>query len=99
MRIKCREWIYTLKSGPAIRRAVEDGDLLETLNALKDGYDELLYRGTVDDDECDDLLDDIDYLIDDIQEDPQGDYEDDVDYQLSEFYDLCDNIGVWIPLE
>lgn len=97
MKILCKSYI---------RKSVEDGDLIHILHALKRGYTELVESGIIDRDDYNYHMKDVEYLIDDI-EDSQEDvlppyileqYVEDVDHQLSEFYDLCDDAGIWINI-
>ena len=82
-------WSYTLQVGPALRGAIEEEDYDDVKAKLMDAYSELYNN---------DIIEEDDYVswtadLSDVEPD-----EDELDYQLSEFYDLCDNLGVWIPL-
>lgn len=87
-------WNYTLKCGNALRTAIDNGDAEEVINQLWNGYKELLEA---------DIIDDMDYenytedLIDSEYWE-EDELEDNVDWALDNFYDLCDNVSVWIPL-
>lgn len=95
--IKAGRWNYTLKCGNAIRKAVYDENLPEILRQILEAYKELLAAGLIDEDDFARYTEDFElYLYDDFQdwEDPEGT----VDYELDNLYDLCDAIGVWIPI-
>ena len=105
------KWKYTLKRGKALREAVEGVDLIEVLDELYMCYEELFEADIIDQDDHDRYIDDLLETTENVEEilEYSDDYEDDdylddedaqdeVDWQLTEFYDLCDNIGVWIPL-
>ena len=94
-----KRWKYTLKSGVALREAIDNDDMEQVVKCLLLCYQELLDKL--------DEWDEADYEID-IQ-DSIGvlmayelcHYEDDEDYindQLEEFYDLCDEIRAFVEL-
>ena len=84
------KWEYTLRCGKDLRDAIHAGDTFGVLDALHDCYDELYDEGFIDDYDYESWTEELD--------DVDPDDEDEVDYQLNEFYDLCDNIRVWIPM-
>lgn len=96
-------WTYTCKSGKELRDAISDCDeddeegRLKVLRVLRKCYEELLEKNIIDEDEFDMW---VTADLDDIIEDAESGWvdEDDIDYQLSEFYDLCDNRDVWVQL-
>ena len=94
-KIKEARWEYTLKCGKSLRDAIEAEDYEEVLQTLGDAYMELYLADLIDEDECDEWREGVISLMDDLDEDG---IEDEIDFQLSEFYDLCDNLRVWIPL-
>ena len=69
----------------------------------EDDYDSWVEDLEVSMSNVDDLLDNIDDEDEDYDsyfyEDPTEEAEEEANYQLSEFYDLCDNIGVWVSLD
>ena len=88
-----KKWNYKLTSGPALRKAIDDGDLDETLSCLIESYAELenlVNRPTI--------SEDIDLKIEELRmlQSDDGVDEDEVDFELSEFYDLCDRLGAWV---
>lgn len=86
-------WKYTLPYGKDLRAAIDDGDLENLKDYLKLSI--LWVAANVSDvvsSDYDDLIEDLDFL--DINED--DDVEEQLDYILNEFYDLCDTYRVWI---
>ncbi len=90
-------WKYTLNSGSSLREAIDSEDVEQVVKCLLLCYEELLNQLNEWDKE--------DYEID-IQ-DSIGvlkgyelcpDDEDDVNYYLEEFYDLCDELRAWIEV-
>lgn len=76
------------KTSKLLRSSIDDGDLEMVIACVKDAYTELAQNNVIDDEDANDYIaeiDDIDLTVED------------VDYILQQFYDLCDNIGVWIP--
>ena len=92
-------WKYTLNSGSALREAIYKDDMEQVLKCLLLCYRELLDKL--------DKWDEADYEID-IQDSigvlmaytlcPDEDDEDYINDKLEEFYDLCDELRVWIEL-
>lgn len=93
-----RRWNYELRTGRALRQAIENGDYADVLVQLENAYAELRDHGYIDEDDYDRYTESfMDYLEDDTFDDDE-EFEETVDFELSEFYDLCDNIGVWVTL-
>ena len=88
-----KNWNYTLKSGSLLRDAINEGDLQQVQSSLIDCYDELHNQDLIDDDDYESYVEDV-RMLDASDEDA----EDEFDYQLNEFYDLCDNLNVWVAL-
>jgi hypothetical protein len=99
------KWKYTLKNGKALRNAINKDSNEETLEALRKCYEEIheampdeyteedLYR---DIDDIENQLDNCENYFDyDMTED---DVQDEVNYLLSNFYDLCDGLRIWVDL-
>ena len=97
-----KKWDYELKSGNALRKAVEDEDYSEIQKQLINCYKEL-YDILPDEDfdlsDVEDKIEDITILdTDESEVDSIEDLEDSWNYELSDFYDFCDAYNVWIPL-
>lgn len=86
-----RAWRYTLKSGIKLRRAIQSGDYEDIRQALIDCYDELLDKGFIDEYDHDDWTEEV--------RDYDFESDDDVDFELGQLYDLCDNIDVFVALD
>lgn len=85
-------WTYELKCGKELRYAIEEDNCERTLNILEKAYKELLEAELIDENDYEWYTDEfIVYDVDDLD-------DDDINYELSEFYALCDSIGVWIPI-
>lgn len=92
-------WKYTLKSGSALREAINNDDMEQVVKCLLLCYRELLDKL--------DEWDEADYEID-IQDSigvlmayelcPDEDDEDYLNDKLEEFYDLCDEIRAFVEL-
>lgn len=93
-KLKEARWDYTLKCGSALRKAIHDGNVQEVINQLWNGYKELKQADIIDDWQYDSYTED---LIDSEYWD-EDELEDNADWALNNFYDLCDNANVWIPL-
>lgn len=91
-RLTEKKWRYTLKNGRALRDAIETEDYIAILATIQLCYQELNDAGIIDDDDCEEWVEEIDYLNVDEMDD------DDIDYWLDQLYDVCDNLDVWIPL-
>lgn len=89
-----RGWEYTLKCGLELRKAIEDEDAKKVLSLIDKAYKELLNQGIIDDTEYSSYTDDFTLYSPDDE-----DFEENVDYELENLYDLCDYSRVWIPLQ
>lgn len=97
-----KEWKYTLKNGKILREAIKEEDYEKILRTLKECYTEILdffvKEGLTEledrDDEYEEYTENIDMLLEDID----NIEEEEIDYELSLFYDLCDNTNIWIEL-
>lgn len=89
-------WRYQLKNGSALRRAIDSEDPYAVMEQLRVCYEELLDAGLIDEDDFERYTEDFELYGD------FSDYDDDatdtVDFELDQFYDLCDNIDVWVTL-
>lgn len=87
------KWNYVLAGGRDLRKAIDEGDVQAVVLHLESCYKELLKAGLIDEYDYDRFEDEAHLSLygDEID-------EDDVDYEMSEFYDLCDALRVWIPV-
>lgn len=92
--LKEKAWKKTLnpKIAMSLRGAIRSGDIPKIKEALKKAFREL-YRISPDDfyeDEIDEKIEDIDFIDDDDEEE--------IDGILERFYDICDDLSIWIPI-
>ncbi len=87
------KWNYTLTAGKGLRSAIGDGDAQMVLLHLIVCYRELLDAKCIDTDDYEHYTEEVRQCVYGAEID-----EDEVDYELSEFYDLCDALRVWIPV-
>lgn len=92
--LKEKAWKKTLnpKIAMSLRGAIRSGDIPKIKEALKKAFREL-YRISPDDfyeDEIDEKIEDIDFIDDDDEEE--------IDGILGRFYDICDDLSIWIPI-
>lgn len=90
-------WEYVIRSGKALREAIDKGDATLVASRLLQCYRELLNKLSDEDKAW------LGYTIEDSIEvlalyviDP--DDGDDVDYYLEEFYDICDRLRAWVEI-
>ena len=98
-------WKYKLKFSRALRNAIHDEDSFAVLDALVACFTEVnqLVPEYYDEDDLAEDLMDIDSIRDDLEEpDHYGqddeDIEDNINYQLSKLYDICDAYRIWIEI-
>lgn len=84
--------IYNLSDSVTskLRTAADEGGVAGVLEALILAYEELHDAGIIDTDDYEAYTEEVDIV------DP--DDIDEAEYQLQEFFDLCDNIGIFIPV-
>ena len=89
------KWIYTLKFGKHLREAIEAEDVEMVVKCLIACYRNLLNILSDEDKEWKqfDIEDAIDCL-----ENYDADEDDDIDYYLEEFYDICDDVRAWVAI-
>ena len=107
-----KKWNYTLKNGLALREAIYEENHIRVLLILKKCYSEIVdYFVSVglteeEDKEAEyqDYIENINLLLE-INNDEEETVEeninldeDDVNYELSNFYDLCDNCSIWVQI-
>lgn len=88
-------WKYTIKTGVALRESIDNEDMEQVVKCLLLCYKELLDKLVGEDRKG--FMWDIEEIIEILTLyalDP--DDEDNVNYYLEEFYDLCDELGAWI---
>lgn len=74
-----------------LRNAADKGDVVCVLKALISAYEELYDAGIIDRDDYEEYTEEIDIIDpDDVES---------AEYQLQEFFDLCDNIGIFVPTD
>lgn len=90
-------WIYTIKGGKALHEAIENEDEQLVVKCLLQCYRELYGKLSDEDKEWKgwDIEDEIETLT---HFDADCYEDDDIDYYLDEFYDLCDDLRAWITI-
>lgn len=90
MELTERKWNYVIETETAkkFRNAIEAGDLYDVQSSIIDIYEEIFNKGFIDEDDYNEYVEEVTDI--DVN-------EDEIDFQLSELYDLCDNLGVFIP--
>lgn len=88
------KWNYEIDKDAALglRDAIESEDGVAIAAMIQSIYQEmmdLIPEDIISDEELQDYIDEIDGI--------DEDDEDEINYQLSNLYDLCDNLGIWIP--
>jgi archaellum biogenesis ATPase FlaH len=91
------KWNYTLQWGKQLHEAIKAEDTTMVVKCLIACYRELLNKLSEEDKEWKgfDIEDSIEILTY-YAADP--DDEDNVDYYLDEFYDICDDVRAWITI-
>lgn len=95
------KWAVTLNSGKALREAIDEEDIIKCFECLKACYQELHDKlpDTFTDVDLDMALEDVDMQLSDLEDpDASEDAEDELNYLLDDFYDLCDNLNVWVGM-
>lgn len=98
-------WKHTLKNGKKLREAISDDDNIQTLEALRECYKEInrIMSSAFNDADLEDVLYEIDNQLDNCEnyEDydmTEDDVQDEINYMLRQFYDLCDYLRIWVDL-
>jgi len=98
-------WKHHIKNGKKLRKAINDDDNVQTLEALKECYKEInrIMVSVFDDDDLEDILSEIDNQLDNCKnyEDydmTEDDVQDEINYLLKQFYDFCDDWRIWVDL-
>lgn len=96
-----KKWNYTLKHSKILRQAIKEEDYKKVLQVLLLCYREIVnyfkYKDLISEEEYED---EYNYYTENIQDmiDDENYNEDEINYELNDFYDLCDNTGIWIEL-
>lgn len=92
-----KKWDNTLSIGIELRNAIDNDDYVAVIDCLKEAYKEIheLKPDDFTEDELENELENIDMSVD---FDDEEEIEDSINYLLSDFYDLCDNLNIWIEL-
>lgn len=98
------QWQYTLKNGKALRAAIgEEDDYGKVLDALAACLKEInaKFPDDYEDYELEEDLDDIENQRDNLEnyadyDMTYEDVEDEINYLLDRFYDLCDGLRIWV---
>lgn len=101
-------WYYNLgeETSRRLRSAIDKEDYAEVKQALIDAYNEI-YDIIGDEDIFDEYdrdryVEDIEFLDTEPDDDIDiswEDIEDNFNYELSNFFDFCDNLRVWVGLD
>ena len=89
-------WDYEISEETArfLRNAIRDEDCGAICVALQQAYQEIneMCPEYYDEYDLQNDLEDLDYIDCDVEG-----AEDEINYELSEFYDLCDTLRIWVP--
>jgi len=99
-----KNWKHQLPSGAKLRKAIEDEDYATLKSTLMDCYREInqLIPDDFEEYELEDKLEELEILDTEPDEEidiDEQDVEDNWNYELDTFYDICDAYNIWIPLE
>lgn len=89
------QWNYTLRWGKQLREAIEIEDTEMAIKCLIACYRELLNKLSDEDKDCYEC--EIEDAISSLEICDEDD-DDEIDYYLSEFYDICDDVRAWIAI-
>ena len=100
-----RRWIYKLMAGKQLRQAISDDDMTATLETLKECWKEInkAMPDIYDEDDLENDLEELDNQLDNCNnyEDysmTEDDVQEEINWQLSRFYDFCDEYGIWVEV-
>lgn len=99
-----KKWDYQLKNGVSLRNAIDAEDYGQIKNSLIAAYKEIheVMPEKFDEYDLENKLEDLEYLDTEPDEDieiSEDDIRENFDYELSDLYDLCDNLNIWVSLE
>ena len=87
------KWIYTLNWGKQLREAIDEEDVEMVVKCLICCYREMLIKLSDEDKEWKQFdIEDAIYNLENFDED------EDVDEYLEWFYDLCDELRIWVAM-
>ena len=91
------KWTYTLKSGKALRQAINDDDQLAVLASILSCIDEIRANAQIIDEG---VLDMFEAEAQDLihEADLTGIDEAEINYLLDDFYDFCDDNHIWVDI-
>ena len=97
------KWTYKLQSGVALREAIHSEDLNKVLDAIMNCWRELLDEGYITEQDYYNSETDIEDLRDTVMNYEEyelhyTDVEQEVDYELDNLYDFCDEEGIWVEI-
>ena len=95
-----KNWNVTIISGSKLRNAIESENITEIIPSLIDCYKELASKVNDVDRYAEEDIAELEFILQDYNsgEIDDEEAEDAVDYKLSGFYDLCDNVGAFVAL-
>jgi hypothetical protein len=100
-----RKWTYELMAGKQLRQAISDDDMIATLDALKECWKEInkAIPDVYDIDDLENDLEELDNQLDNCEnyEDygmTEDDVQDEINYLLRRFYDICDDLRIWVEV-
>lgn len=86
-------WKVQIKAGKALRAAIDSDDYEGVIEGIKACYKEMLDKGVIDEDDFNSWTEQLDWL----DLDDEG-VEEEINYELNELYDACDNLDCWITM-
>lgn len=99
------KWKYRLKTGSDLREAINDENYEDILKYLEKSWREInkKFPNDYEDDELNNDIADIENERDNLlnYEDydmTMEDVEENINYLLTNLYDYCDNMGIWIEI-
>ena len=88
-----RTWKVQIDAGKKLRQAIDNDDYQAVIDNIKACYQEMLDKEIIDQDDFYEWTEQLDWLDLDSE-----DAEENIDYELSNLYDACDNLGCWIAM-
>lgn len=94
-------WRYKLESGKYLRQAIEEENIEDIIAWLQTLYQEInaQFPDEYDNSEVEAVCADLDDIYEDWENgDDEDDIENRLDYMLNDFYDLCDEMDIWVGI-